>query len=105
MADFYPVLTLPRPNPPDFDGEFYVMEDLLFLNDQDQGSTHQGQRTMRYVRRPSGAWIPDKDFIYDTSSMCAVVMNTPKGNLFLHSESSTQMFLVGGFNGESFNQW
>ena len=37
--------------------------------------------------------------------MCAVAMNTPKGNLFLDSESSMQMFLIGGFGGETFNQW
>lgn len=46
-----------------------------------------------------------EDWIFDTSSMCAVVMNTPKGNIFLDSESPTQMFLIGGFDGEKFNQW
>ena len=47
----------------------------------------------------------DQDLIYDTSSMCAVVMNTPKGNIFLDSESPQQMFLIGGFDGENFKQW
>ena len=49
--------------------------------------------------------LNDQDLIYDTSSMCAVVMHTPKGNIFLDSESPTQMFLIGGFDGENFKQW
>ena len=49
--------------------------------------------------------LNDQDLIYDTSSMCAVAMNTPKGNIFLDSESPTQMFLIGGFDGENFKQW
>lgn len=49
--------------------------------------------------------LKDQELIYDTSSMCAVVMNTPKGNIFLDSESPTQMFLIGGFDGENFKQW
>ena len=49
--------------------------------------------------------LANQKIIYDTSSMCAVAMNTPKGNLFLDSESSMQMFLIGGFGGEAFNQW
>ena len=49
--------------------------------------------------------LKDQDWIFDTSSMCAVVMNTPQGNIFLDSESPTQMFLIGGFDGEKFNQW
>ena len=49
--------------------------------------------------------LVNQKIIHDTSSMCAVAMNTPKGNLFLDSESSMQMFLIGGFGGETFNQW
>ena len=47
----------------------------------------------------------DQNIIQDTSSMCSVVMNSPKGNSLLESTSSMQMFLIGGLSGETYNQW
>ena len=76
---FHPKLTLTSPITDELIRGFYIADDQRLLEDQ--------------------------DWNVDTSSMCAVVMNTPKGNIFLDSESPTQMFLIGGFDGEKFNQW